>query len=115
MAAKRAAWFGVVAAAQMLAGMPAIAADTIPRWDIAAICAASALGSKCPAIESQNRRAVFQRWELMPVTDRTACAETVTATGQLSYRALLSCLEERQLKTIEVTPHSVSTRDAHDS
>ena len=101
--------------AALVSVVPAAAGDTIPRWDIAAICSASSLGPKCPAIESQNRKAVFQRWEALAEADRKSCEQSVVATGQLSYRSLLVCLEDRQLRAIEMTPHSGSTPAPHDS
>lgn len=101
--------------AHTAAPSPALAADTIPRWDIAEICSASTLGAKCPAIESQNRRAVFQRWEALPVAARTACQLMVLGSGKPSYKQLLECLEERQLKALDETPHSASAAGARAS
>jgi hypothetical protein len=90
------------------------AADSIPRWDIAEICATAAPASRCPSLESQHRRAVFQRWEALPVADRTSCEKSIEASGQLSYRALLVCLEDRQLRLLEAVPHSASPSRSED-
>ncbi|MEQ1653316.1 MAG: hypothetical protein ABL897_12565 [Hyphomicrobium sp.] len=76
-------------------------ADDRPRWDVGEICATSALGARCPKIESENRRSVLNRWEAVPVADRAACAAVVSEAGKPSYKALLTCLEESQLKAIE--------------
>ena len=92
------------AAVQSVAIAAAIADDSIPRWDINELCAASTLGARCARIESENRRAVFNRWEAQPVADRQACFAVVNAPGQRSYKRLLTCLEERGLKAIEATP-----------
>lgn len=88
------------------------AEDTIPRWDVAEICATSTLGARCPAVESRHRRAVFNRWQTVPVADRTACEAAVMASGQRSYRALLTCLEGQQLRAIEQTPKSSDQQSA---
>ncbi|MEQ1672279.1 MAG: hypothetical protein ABL893_15610 [Hyphomicrobium sp.] len=95
---------GLFFVAAILAAAPlsnASRADDRPRWDVGEICASSALGAQCPKIESENRRSVLNRWEAIPVADRTACAAVVTETGKPSYKALLSCLEESQLKALE--------------
>lgn len=104
----------VLALAFFSAGGTAIAADSIPRWDIGEICATSTLGEQCPRIESQNRRSVFNRWEAVREDARNACAGAVIKSGKLSYKQLLSCLEDVQMKALDETPHS-AVQPHHDS
>lgn len=97
---------GVVAIFFMTQTFSSYAADSIPRWDIQEICAASNLGEKCPRIESTFRRAVFNRWEARPVEDRQACASQIINSGQRSYQRLLNCLEDRAIMTLDGSQES---------
>ncbi len=72
-----------------------------PRWEIGEICASSSLGAKCPAIESQNRRTLLNRWEALSDADRKSCEDTVSSSGAKSYARLLACLDERQMKMLD--------------
>lgn len=80
---------------------PAIAADAPPRWEIGEICASSTLGAQCPRIESKNRSTLLLRWESLPADARTACKTSVEDGGKPSYKLMLNCIEERQLKTLQ--------------
>ena len=93
------------------AGSTIASADTIPRWDISEVCASSDLGARCPRVESEYRRAVFNRWEALPLDDRTTCEKLVNVPGQRSYRRLLSCLETKAYEAIEDAPIA---DDGHD-
>jgi hypothetical protein len=84
--------------------------DTIPRWDVYEICATSALGCKCSKIESDSRRAVFNRWEARPLEDRQACEADVLTSGKRSYKALLTCLSDRALKSLDILDESPPAR-----
>lgn len=85
---------------------PASAADSAPRWEIGEICASSSLGAQCPRIESQNRSTLLLRWESVPADARTACKASVEDGGKPSYKLLLTCIEEQQLKALEHGPGS---------
>lgn len=102
---------GLFFVAAILAAAPlsnASRADDRPRWDVGEICASSTLGAQCPKIESENRRSVLNRWEAVPVAARAACAEQISSTGKPSYRSLLTCLEESQMKALEAPPAAAS-------
>lgn len=94
----RAALIGSVLA---VAAAPAFAADEAPRWEIGEICASSTLGAQCPRIESQNRSTLLLRWESVPAAARTACKASVEGAGKPSYKLMLNCIEEQQLKALE--------------
>lgn len=94
----RLAWFGT---AMAIAVSPAFAADDAPRWEIGEICASSNLGAQCPRIESQNRSTLLLRWGSIPAQARTACIASVEGSGKPSYKLMLNCIEEQQLKALE--------------
>ena len=85
-------------------------ADDRPRWDVGEICASSSLGAQCPKIESVNRRSVLNRWEAMPVAVRSACTAQISSTGKPSYKALLTCLDESQMKALDQRPAAVPSK-----
>lgn len=91
----------LIGTAMMLAAVPALAADDAPRWEIGEICASSTLGAQCPRIESQNRSTLLLRWESVPAAARTACRASVEGGGKPSYKSMLNCIEEQQLKAFE--------------
>lgn len=90
--------------------VPAFAAEPAPRWEIGEICSASSLGAQCPRIESQNRSSLLLRWEAVPVEDRKACKASIEDTGKPSYKLMLNCIEERQLKALESSPQATSPK-----
>lgn len=85
---------------------PAFAAESAPHWEVGEICASSNLGAQCPRIESQNRSSLLLRWEAVPYGDRKACKALIEQTGKPSYKLLLNCIEERQLKALELAPQA---------
>ncbi|HPG88215.1 MAG TPA: hypothetical protein PLD46_01070 [Hyphomicrobium sp.] len=96
---------GVFFALACLAG-PANADEAAPRWEVGEICASSRLGAQCPRIESQNRSTLLLRWEAVPAEDRKACKASIADTP--SYKLLLTCIEDRKLKALDVAPHSAN-------
>lgn len=102
----------VLIATLMSLAAPAIAADAPPRWEIGEICASSALGAQCPRIESKNRSTLLLRWESLPVDARTACKTSVEGGGKPSYKLMLNCIDEQQLKTLQQDPAAHKPKDS---
>lgn len=92
---------GAIAVAGLAFCASAFAAEPAPRWEIGEICSSSSLGAQCPRIESQNRSSLLLRWEAVPVEDRKACKESIEDTGRPSYKLMLNCIEDRQLKALQ--------------
>lgn len=95
---------GAIAMPIMMA--TALADESAPHWEVGEICASSSLGAQCPRIESQNRSSLLLRWEAVPDGDRKACKASIEQTGKPSYKLLLNCIEERQLKALELSPQT---------
>jgi len=87
----------------IVAVSPLAAAEAIapPKWDIVDICTENAIGGACPRAESDSRRALLDRWNVLPASDRQACTEQVKASGHLSYRSLTTCINDRALAAFE--------------
>lgn len=81
--------------------LPAVAGGAAPRWEISEICSSSDLGAQCPRIESQNRSSLLLRWAAVPLADREACTASIEHSGKPSYKLMLNCIEERQLKALQ--------------
>lgn len=94
----RAAFLGMT----MIVGAgSAFAADAAPRWEIGEICSSSSLGAQCPRIESQNRSSLLLRWAAVSAEDRKACKDSIEGGGKPSYKLMLNCIEDRQLKALQ--------------
>lgn len=85
----------------ILAAGSAFAGDSAPRWEIGEICSSSSLGAQCPRIESQNRSSLLLRWAAVPAEDRKACKDSIKGGGKPSYKLMLNCIEDRQLKALQ--------------
>ena len=100
----------IVATALFTTATSAFAEEPAPHWEVGEICASSGLDAQCPRIESQNRSSVLLRWEAIPVEDRKACKALIEQAGKPSYKQLLNCIEERQLKTLELGPQAAPSK-----
>lgn len=88
-------------AATLLAVVPALAADDVPKLDVGATCRAGAQaypgggGEKaCLADEQDARTTLTQQWSQYSAASRTRCTRMVgDIPGTQSYIELLSCLE----------------------
>lgn len=77
------------------------AADTVPRFDIAASCgsvdkSATGIGrpvQACRDDEEKARTALEARWSEYPARARTTCTEGASLGGPPSYVQLITCLE----------------------
>lgn len=85
----------------IIAAGPAVAGDAAPRWEIGEICSNSSLGAQCPRIESQNRSSLLLRWAAVSAEDRKACKDSIEGSGKPSYKLMLNCIEDRQLKALQ--------------
>lgn len=104
----------IMATAHLAVATPAFEEELAPHWEVGEICASSSLGAQCPRIESQNRSSLLLRWEAIPVEARRACKALIEQTGKPSYKLLLNCVEERQLKALELGPQAAPHK-ANDS
>lgn len=92
----------------------AFAGDAAPRWEIGEICSNSSLGAQCPRIESQNRSSLLLRWAAVSAEDRSACKASIEGGGKPSYKLMLNCIEDRQLKALQ-RGSEPAVRDPKDS
>ena len=83
----------------------AVAADSVPSWDVTASCrAAGSLGGAnlkpdeskeiCLAKEQHTREELNKNWSTFPAADRTACVKSLTFSP--TYTELATCLEMRR-------------------
>lgn len=100
------ALLAIVVAAHFAVATPAFAEEPAPHWEVGEICASSSLGAQCPRIESQNRSSLLLRWAAIPDEDRKACKALIEHSGKPSYKLLLNCVEERQLKALDLGPQA---------
>ncbi len=82
----------------------AVAADTVPSWDVTASCrgAASVAYSQtaserltsCLASEQRTREELNKNWSTFPADDRVGCVKSLTFSP--TYTELVTCLEMRR-------------------
>lgn len=82
---------------------PAARADNVtpPDWDVYEICAGKTLDGTCARVESDARRALLDKWRVVPAADRTACTAEVSSSGANSYRALSTCINTRAFEAFD--------------
>lgn len=77
----------------------ALAADTIPVFNVEPTCRAAVAASPGRAVdtclrdEADARAQLEQRWSRFPAKDRTSCTRLSLLDGHPSYVELLTCLE----------------------
>lgn len=86
-----------------LATAPAARAENVtpPDWDVYEICAGKKLDGTCARVESDARRALLDKWRVVPAADRTACTAEITSSGTHSYRALSTCINTRAFEAFD--------------
>ena len=82
----------------------AVAADSVPSWDVTASCRAAASIAysqtpserltSCLASEQRTREELNKNWSTFPATDRISCVKSLTFSP--TYTELVTCLEMRR-------------------
>jgi hypothetical protein len=82
----------------------AVAADSVPSWDVTASCrgAASVAYSQtsserltsCLASEQRTREELNKNWSTFPTADRIGCVKSLTFSP--TYTELMTCLEMKR-------------------
>jgi hypothetical protein len=81
------------------AGGAPVAAQALPTWSIAEICAKEP--QQCAAFEARAREAVSGGWGVLPEAYRMACLGEVKLPEDRSWRLLSQCLEQQALKGLD--------------
>jgi len=82
----------------------AVAADSVPSWDVTPSCRAAASIAysqtpsdrltSCLASEQRTREELNKNWSTFPATDRISCVKSLTFSP--TYTELVTCLEMRR-------------------
>ena len=82
----------------------AVAADSVPSWDVTASCRAAASITygqtpserltSCLASEQRTREELNKNWSTFPAADRISCVKSLTFSP--TYTELVTCLEMRR-------------------
>jgi hypothetical protein len=99
--------FWLIPVAWTCLGPVPAAAQPLPGWSIAEICAKDATPGQCRAFEGQAWRAVSGSWSFVPEAIRKACLADIKA-PYLSYRSLADCIDVEMRKANDI--NAVQTR-----
>ena len=89
----------VTSAAFSIAAAATAAAQDLPAWSIAEICAKEP--AQCQSFEGQARQTVSGGWSVLPEAYRKACLAEIKSPLDRSWRLLSQCIELQVLKGLD--------------
>jgi len=93
----------VALAAVLASGVPSsgVAAQALPAWPIADICAKESAPGQCAAFEGRALKAVSASWPFVLDPIRQACLGQVKTPLDQSWRLLAECIDNETLKALD--------------
>ena len=88
---------GLLAAAGPASG---VAAQALPTWPIAEICAKEGTPGQCAAFEGRARNAVSSSWAFVLDPIKQACLAQLKTPADQSWRLLAECIDNETLKAL---------------
>ena len=95
-------WTIVIAVAMLGPMLPAgVAAQDLPVWKIADICAKDSATGYCAAFEGTAYKAVSGSWTFVPEAVRKACLDRVRSAADQSWRLLGECIDGAATQSVD--------------